>query len=149
MIKKIGVMATLMMAVAFSGLVWAADQDQDRMMDQDQTMEQDQDRMMDQDRTMDQDQDRMMDQDRLRDQDVYGWKLMSQEERMEYRNTLRNMKTEKERARYRNEHHQQMQERARAQGLVLPDMPREGDRGMGPGGGGIGPGGGGGMGGGR
>ena len=129
MIKKIGVMATLMMAVAFSGLVWAADQDQDRMMDQDQ--------------------DRTMDQDRLRDQDIYGWKLMSQEERMEYRNTMRNMKTEKERARYRNEHHEQMQERARARGLVLPDMPREGDRGMGPGGGGIGPGGGGGMGGGR
>jgi hypothetical protein len=123
-------MATLFLAVIFCyGLGLAADQarDQDRMMDQDQ----------------------IMDQDRLLDKDIYGWELMTREEREEHRNRMRSFKTEKEREQYRLEHHERMQERARAQGRVLPDMPPEGGRGMGPGGGGMGPGGGYGSGGGR
>jgi uncharacterized membrane protein len=50
------------------------------------------------------------------------------------------MKTEQERETYRLEHHKQMQERAKAQGKTLPDMPPQGHgAGMGPG---MGPGGG-------
>jgi hypothetical protein len=117
----------LVMTVVFSGTcVWAADQERDR----EQLTEQD--------------------QERLRDQDIYGWELMSREERQEHRRMMRSLNTREERERYRQEHHERMQERARAQGRVLPDMPSEGGRGMGPGGGGMGPGGGGyGMGGGR
>ena len=52
---------------------------------------------------------------------------------------MRNAATAEERARIRAEHHVKMQERARAQGVTLPDMPMhrgpgKGDgKGMGPG----------------
>ena len=53
------------------------------------------------------------------DQPIYGSQLM----------------TEQEREAYRQQHHKMMQERARAQGITLPDepMPRGQGRGMGPG----------------
>ena len=56
---------------------------------------------------------------------------------------MRAAKTEQERNNLRLQQHKEMQERARAQGKTLPDMPPA-DRGpgMGPGGGGMGPGGG-------
>ena len=82
-------------------------------------------------------------------QRIYGSQLMTREERAEYRAKMRSMKTREEREAFRREHHEQMQERAKAKGMQLPDMPRSGG-GMGPGGGmggGMGPGGG--MGGGR
>ena len=74
---------------------------------------------------------------------VYGSQLMTQQERLEYRNKMRNAKTYQEREQIRLEHHKAMQERAKAQGLTLPDMPPAMGGGMGPGGGGMGPGGGG------
>lgn len=82
-------------------------------------------------------------------QRIYGSQLMTREERAEYRAKMRSLKTREEREAFRREHHEQMQERAKAKGMQLPDMPRSGG-GMGPGGGmggGMGPGGG--MGGGR
>lgn len=74
---------------------------------------------------------------------VYGSEMMTRQERAEYHDRMRALKTEQEREAFRLEHHQKMQERAKAQGKSLPDMPPA-DRGpgMGPGGGkGMGPGG--------
>jgi len=74
---------------------------------------------------------------------VYVSEIMTQQERTEYRDRMRALKTEQEREAFRQEHHQKMQERAKAQGKRLPDMPPAGrGPGMGPGGGkGMGPGG--------
>ena len=57
--------------------------------------------------------------------EVYGWQLMTQQERQEYRNKMRSMTTAEERERYRMEHHKQMQERAKQKGVTLPDVPRD------------------------
>ena len=78
---------------------------------------------------------------------IYGSELMTPQERNAYQNRMRATKTEQEREALRLEHHRQMQERARAQGKTLPDMPPAGmgpGSGMGPGmgpGSGMGPGG--------
>lgn len=57
--------------------------------------------------------------------DVYGWQLMTEQERAEHRTKMQSMKTKEERERYRYEHHQKMQQRAKQQGVTLPDMPQE------------------------
>ena len=70
---------------------------------------------------------------------IYGYEMMTPNERIEYRNQMRSLKTTREREAFRLEHHKQMQARAKAQGKTLPDMPA----GMGPGSGmgpGMGPG---------
>ena len=54
---------------------------------------------------------------------IYGSQLMTQLERFEHRERLRNAKTNKERKRIRNEHHERMKERARALGKTLSDDP--------------------------
>jgi hypothetical protein len=75
---------------------------------------------------------------------AYGYELMSSQERNEYQDRLRAAKTEQERETLRLEHHKKMQERAKAQGKTLPEMPPAGrGPGMGPGmgpGSGMGPG---------
>ncbi|ARU32895.1 hypothetical protein CAP31_07885 [Sulfuriferula sp. AH1] len=73
---------------------------------------------------------------------VYGSQLMTRQERNEYRTKMRSMKTQQEREAYRLEHHKQMQERAKARGVTLPDMPPPAaGKDMGPGGRGMSPGG--------
>lgn len=57
---------------------------------------------------------------------AYGWDLMTDKERKEYQDRMRSQKTEKDREAVRAEHHKTMQERAKAQGKTLPDMPIEG-----------------------
>jgi hypothetical protein len=75
---------------------------------------------------------------------IYGSQLMTRQERIEYRNQMRALKTQEERNAFRLEHHNRMQERAKERGLTLPDAPpAQGGgkgRGMGPGMGGMGPG---------
>jgi hypothetical protein len=86
------------------------------------------------------DQTRTAQQTQTQDQErVYGSELMTPQERSEYHNRMRVLKTEQEREAFRLEHHKLMQERAKAQGKTLPDMPPAG---MGPGkmGPGMGPG---------
>lgn len=81
---------------------------------------------------------------------IYGSQLMTAQERTEYRAKMRSLKTKEEREALRREHHQQMQERAKAKGKTLPDMPPAQGSGMMmkpcggamPCGGGMGPGGG-------
>lgn len=83
---------------------------------------------------------------------IYGSQLMTEQERIEHRTTMRNLKTQQERDAYRLEHHKLMQERATARGVTLPDMPPQAGAGIGQGagvgqrggmgqGGGMGPGG--------
>jgi len=54
---------------------------------------------------------------------IYGYQLMTPEERAQYRQRIRNAKTEEERTRIRAEHHKEMQERARERGITLPSPP--------------------------
>lgn len=80
---------------------------------------------------------------------VFGSQLMTQQERNEHRTRMLSAKTADEREAVRAKHHQQMLERARQQGVTLPETPpaQGAGRGMGPGpGGGRGMGPGGGMG---
>ncbi len=72
------------------------------------------------------------------EQQVYGWQLMTPEERLEYRNRMRAARTEQEREAIRAEHHEQMMERAKERGVTLPEQPVPWGKGkgMGPGGGG-------------
>ena len=54
---------------------------------------------------------------------VYGWQLMSQEERQAHQEKMRSMKTYEECKAYQDEHHSQMEARAKEQGKTLP-VPR-------------------------
>lgn len=64
---------------------------------------------------------------------IYGHQLMTEQERMEHRQKMRSFKTEQEREAYRMEHHKRMQERAKAQGVTLPEEPMPRGKGMGMG----------------
>lgn len=76
---------------------------------------------------------------------IYGSQLMTAEERAEYRAKMRAANSLEEREQIRREHHERMVERAKAQGLTLPEEPpargmrrgtgSAGGDGMGPGGG--------------
>jgi hypothetical protein len=74
------------------------------------------------------------------DTPIYGSQLMTQQERVEYRNQMRSTRTQEERNTLRLEHHKKMQERAKEKGVTLPDTPPANGAGMGPGraGGGMG-----------
>jgi TolA-binding protein len=52
---------------------------------------------------------------------IYGSELMTQQERNDYQNQMRQLNTEQERAKFRAQHHEQMKQRAKAQGKTLPD----------------------------
>jgi len=70
-------------------------------------------------------------------QQMYGYQLMTEQERVEHMARMRAATTAEEREQIRAEQHARMQERAREQGVTLPaePMPR-GGMGMGRGGGG-------------
>lgn len=55
---------------------------------------------------------------------VFGWELMTPEERAEHRARMRAAKTVEERERIRAENHARMQERAKERGVTLPERPR-------------------------
>lgn len=59
---------------------------------------------------------------------IYGSQLMSPEERSDYLDEMRNLKTERQREQFRIQHREQMQERARELGVSLPDEPSQGSR---------------------
>lgn len=80
-------------------------------------------------------------------QQIYGYQLMTPEERTEYRTKMRSAKTPEERQQACEEHHAKMLERAKEKGVTLPAAPRCGAGRPGPRrGGGRGPGAGPGMG---
>lgn len=72
---------------------------------------------------------------------IYGYRMMTDPERDEYREKMRNARTAEDRQSIRDEHHQQMQARAKERGVTLPDAPRGPRPGAGSGRGpGMGPG---------
>lgn len=83
------------------------------------------------------------------EEQIFGRQLMTEQERTEYRDKMRNAKTKEERDKIRAQHHEEMKARAKARGVTLPDDPppkgmgygRGGPAGKGPGGGGPGGGG--------
>lgn len=75
---------------------------------------------------------------------VYGWQLMTPEERAAHSAKMRSLKTAQEREQFRLEHQKQMEERARERGVTLSHEPMGQGPAGGPGGGmgpGTGPGG--------
>jgi hypothetical protein len=72
-------------------------------------------------------------QARAQDEIIYGHQLMTETERMEHRTRMRSLKTAEERQAFRAEHHKLMQERAKARGMTLPEMPPQHGMGMGMG----------------
>lgn len=96
------------------------------LQDRDRDQDRDQDKTRDQDRDKDQDKDQDRDRDRLRDRDrdqIYGYDLMTEQERIAYRNQMRTLATEQEREAFRKQHHALMQQRARERGVKIPDEP--------------------------
>jgi hypothetical protein len=63
------------------------------------------------------------------DEPIYGYRLMTPQERDEYRTRLRNARTTSECQHIRDDHHSAMQARARERGVTLPDYTPQG-RGM-------------------
>lgn len=94
----------------------------------------DQESVQIQDRNQVQTQEQVRERDPSQEKPVYGWQLMTEQERLEYRHRMRSMKTLEEREQFRFEHHQMMQERAQERGLALAAPRGPGSRGMGPGG---------------
>lgn len=68
-------------------------------------------------------------QEQIRDRDIYGYQMMTQQERNEYRNRMRTATTVEARQQIRTEHHAQMVARAKERGVKLPAEPPAG---MGP-----------------
>lgn len=54
---------------------------------------------------------------------IFGYQLMTEQERQMLRNTIRNLQSEQERRAYLMEHHRRMLERADELGFVLHDRP--------------------------
>lgn len=70
------------------------------------------------------------------DREIYGWQLMTPEERAAYRSRMRAANTIAERDKIRQQHHEEMVTRAKDRGMTLPpDPPRDsrGGSGYGPG----------------
>ena len=117
------VIATLLLPAT---MLFAADKDQDR------------DRIQDQDKDQQQLQDRDRDQTQLKDNEmIYGYDLMTVEERAQHREKMRSLNTAAEREAYQQEHHKLMQARARERGVMIPEIPAQ-RGGVGPGGAGSG-----------
>lgn len=53
---------------------------------------------------------------------VFGWELMSAEERRAHRQTMRSFRTAKERDAYRRQHHARMKKRAEEAGLKIQEL---------------------------
>ena len=115
------------LSLSFSSYSADPDQQRDRLMDrlQDRDDDYEQDRDRDRDREQLQDQNKDGDKDQLRDREqtqVYGWQLMTAEERIQHRNKMRSMTNQQEREQYLMEHHKRMQERAKEAGVSLPEF---------------------------
>lgn len=115
-----------------------ADHDRDRMRDRDRihqpAMDPARDMTQTQQRKQTQDRQQVQEQKRIHvpgtgngpDSDIYGHKLMSVQERNQYREQLRLVQSDPEqKTRFLAQHREQMQARARAQGVVIDDGERE------------------------
>lgn len=69
----------------------------------------------------DQDRAKTKDQAQTRDQDIYGYQLMNEQERNNYREQLKLAETNEERLQFTAEHREKMQARARTSGIDLEE----------------------------
>ncbi|MBW1940997.1 MAG: hypothetical protein JRI28_06455 [Deltaproteobacteria bacterium] len=114
MIKKLVVSVVLPGTLLLSmGVALAADEGQPRQMEQIGQQVQ------------------MMEPDSQPEQ-VYGWELMTPEERAEHLEKIHSFQTEEELEAYRQEHHKLMIERAEEQGIAMPKSPSKQGKGKGP-----------------
>ncbi len=111
---KIKLVLPVLVSFLLPGVTLAADQERDR--DRDQMGAQMGEQMQEQHEAMSGDE-------RMMRRQVFGWQLMTPKEREEFRNRMRNAKTQEERERVRAENHERMKQRAQAQGLDFPDKP--------------------------
>lgn len=93
----------------------SADRDRQRAADR----LQDRDVTRDTDRTRDRDTLHLQDRDRLQDSDIFGSPLMTPQELSQYKDRVRNAKSDAEWAQIRSQHEMQMQARARQSGAAL------------------------------
>jgi hypothetical protein len=63
---------------------------------------------------------------------IYGYRMMNEQERNEYRERMRNARSAEERQAIRDEHHKLMESRAKERGVTLPEQRGPG-AGKGPG----------------
>ena len=75
---------------------------------------------------------KLVQQQQKAQEQVYGWELMTPEERVEHRAQMRSLQNEEEQRVFQLEHHQRMLKRAKEEGLALPDVLRTQRGGMGP-----------------
>lgn len=70
-----------------------------------------------------------------RSEPIYGYRLMTEQERNDYRERMRNARSAEERQAIRDEHRKLMEARAKERGVTLPEPrgPRGGGPGAGPG----------------
>ena len=64
---------------------------------------------------------------------IYGYRMMNDQERNEYREKMRNAKSAEERQALRDENHKRMQARAKERGVTLPEQRGPRGEGKGPG----------------
>lgn len=117
--KQPNLIKALIVVASLSGMGLGTAMAQDQLKTQDQLRTQDKDMVKDKD--MDKDQDRLRDQDRLY---IYGYELMTDQERNAHRERMRAAKTLQERDRIRAEHRVQMDARAKERGMTI--MRRDG-----------------------
>lgn len=121
--KQPNLIKALIVVASLSGMGLGTAMAQDQLKTRDQLRTQDKDMVkdMDMDMDMDKDQDRLRDQDRLY---IYGYELMTDQERNAHRERMRAAKTLQERDRIRAEHRVQMDARAKERGMTI--MRRDG-----------------------
>lgn len=98
-----------------------AEKDQDRSKDRDQ----DKDRVAQKDPAKDAAGNGQQQRDQSQQQRVYGQELMSVEERNEYQERLRMIDSDEQRGKFVAEHRELMQQRAKAQGVVIEEPESE------------------------
>lgn len=94
---------------------------QDRTYDQDR--QQDRDRVDEKDQQKDQDRDQAKTKDQIqqKDRDIYGYQLMTEQERNEYRERVKTAETNQQREQILAEHREKMQARAKTNGVNLEE----------------------------
>jgi hypothetical protein len=118
--KPNALIKTVALCVALAGTSAVMAQDKLKTQDKDQLKTQDKDQLRDQDK------------DQLRDQDpIYGYELMTDQERLAYRERMRSAKTMQERLRIREEHRLLMEARAKERGVQIMHANPAGPGGMG------------------
>jgi len=129
MIKRTVLISTLAAALlCTASSVFAADMQRDMTRDMQRDMTRDMQRDMTRDIQRDIQRDMMRDKQRdmlrsMTQDRFYGSQLMTEQERIEHRKRLQNAKSDEEIKEIRNQNHERMKERAKEQGVSIPEQP--------------------------